>query len=144
MGHPPLRPFQVFRLFHMSNITTDFITATKKIHADVRSVLTSLHLIREDVRIIREETVESANKERNQQQKNDPNEKPSKRIVGGIDMADTNDPQKKKDESESKTRRFSCKFKKNLWKYVQKPQTYIEFLALLFLVLYTCETRRTN
>jgi hypothetical protein len=38
----------------MSDITTDFIKVTKKIHADVRAVLTTLHLIREDVKVIRE------------------------------------------------------------------------------------------
>jgi hypothetical protein len=38
----------------MSNITTDFITATKKIHADVRAVLAALHLIGDDVKTIRD------------------------------------------------------------------------------------------
>jgi hypothetical protein len=39
----------------MDKITTDFITATKKIHADVRTILTTLHLIREDVKLIHED-----------------------------------------------------------------------------------------
>jgi hypothetical protein len=38
----------------MSNITADFITATKKIHADVRAVLMALHLIGKDVAVIKE------------------------------------------------------------------------------------------
>jgi hypothetical protein len=36
----------------MSNITTDFITATKKIHADIRAILTTLHVIGNDVKAI--------------------------------------------------------------------------------------------
>ncbi len=40
----------------MSNITTDFVKATKKIHADVRAVLTALHLIADDVRAIKEKS----------------------------------------------------------------------------------------
>lgn len=39
----------------MSNITTDFITATKKIHADVRAILAALHLIVNDVKAIHEQ-----------------------------------------------------------------------------------------
>jgi hypothetical protein len=39
----------------MSNITTDFITATKKIHADVRAILMALHLIGKDVKVIKEQ-----------------------------------------------------------------------------------------
>lgn len=39
----------------MSNITTDFIAATKKIHADVRAILISLRLMREDVKFIRDQ-----------------------------------------------------------------------------------------
>jgi hypothetical protein len=36
----------------MSNITTDFINATKKIHADVRTILTTLRVIGNDVKAI--------------------------------------------------------------------------------------------
>jgi hypothetical protein len=39
----------------MSNITTDFINATKKIHADVRALLVTLRLVREDVKFIRDQ-----------------------------------------------------------------------------------------
>jgi hypothetical protein len=39
---------------------------------------------------------------------------------------------------------FVQEFKKNLRKDLRKPKTYVELAALIFLVLYTCETRRTN
>jgi hypothetical protein len=47
-------------------------------------------------------------------------------------------------EGESKARRLFKKLKKNFWKDLTQPKTYVEFLALVFLILYTCETRRTN
>src|ERR1700693_4290725 len=40
---------------YMSNITTDFIIATKKIHAGVRALLVTLRLVREDVKFIRDQ-----------------------------------------------------------------------------------------
>src|ERR1700722_18787699 len=39
----------------MSDITTDFVKVTKKIVAEVRGVLSALHLIREDIKLIREQ-----------------------------------------------------------------------------------------
>jgi hypothetical protein len=39
----------------MSNVTTDFITATKKLHADVCHMLTELKLPGRDVKAIREQ-----------------------------------------------------------------------------------------
>jgi hypothetical protein len=50
----------------------------------------------------------------------------------------------KRTKGESETYRFFKKFKKNFWKDLKRPKTYVEFLALIFLILYTRETRRTN
>lgn len=52
----------------MGNITTDFISATKKIHADVRAVLTALHLIREDVKFIRDQSATESNGEETEEE----------------------------------------------------------------------------
>jgi hypothetical protein len=128
----------------MSDVTTDFIRATKKIHADVRGILASLHLVREDVKIIREQAVEHADKERSNQHANDSDEEPAKGLVHGSQVAHANATKHKKYEGESKTRRTFRKLKKNFWRDSKKPKTYVEFAALLFLIIYTCETRRTN
>jgi hypothetical protein len=43
----------------MSNINTDFVANTKKILSSLRQLVTSLHLIREDVKTIRDNTPEN-------------------------------------------------------------------------------------
>ncbi len=128
----------------MSNITTDFITATKKIHADVRAVLSTLHLIREDVKVIREDAIQSTDKRSSDHQTNDSNEKEAQGIVNRGHVANTNNSREKETKSDSKIGRAFQNFKNNLWRDVQKPKTYVEFAALIFLVLYTCETHKTN
>jgi hypothetical protein len=123
----------------MSNITTDFVRATNKIYAKVSSILADLHLIREDVKVIREQAIDHAYK-----QANDSNEKQDHAIVTRGGVTDKNSAHEEDPGSESKISRGFRKFKKNLWKDIQKPKSYVEFAALVFLVLYTCQTKRTN
>jgi hypothetical protein len=126
----------------MSNVTTDFIAATKKIHADVRAVLASLRLIREDVKVIRENTAEKADEQPAEQEAGNPH-CPSPR-PNGINVTDERHSNSQQTEGNSKAQRSFQEIKNNLWEDLKKPKTYIEILALIFLILYTCETKRTN
>jgi hypothetical protein len=127
----------------MGDITTDFITATKKIHADVRAVLAALHLIREDVKVICEQSVEQADAQRHNQETEDSAKKQTQRVVTGS-KADADPTHKEHANGNSKVDRYFEEFEKNLWADLKKPKSYIELAALIFLILYTCETRRTN
>ena len=101
-------------------------------------------LIREDVKIVREQIVNSADQQSSNQNTEETDKKKCDGAVCRSETTNANDPREKENEGESKISRCFRKFKNNLWKDCQKPKTYVEFLALLFLVLYTCETKRTN
>jgi len=128
----------------MGNITADFISATKKIHADVRAILTMLHVIRADMRAMSEQSVLSRNDQTKAQQTENSNSEPEEGFTVGSDVDNTNPTKNKKAETHDGKNGTLQNLKRNFWEDVAKPKTYVEFLALVFLVLYTCETKRTN
>ncbi len=128
----------------MSNITTDFIAATKKIHADVRAILTSLHLIANDVKTIREQTVSDSNKESTNTQTPNPDSKQTDRTSGGSKGLDMHKSGSDKNGSEQKTDPYFRTFVEQLKQHAREPRFIMEVLALLGLFFYSCETRRTN
>jgi len=65
-------------------------------------------------------------------------------LITNSEGADEDHANGKGTEGESKTKRFLNKLHKNVWKDLEKPKTYVEFAALVFLILYTCETHKTN
>jgi len=90
----------------MSNITTDFIAATKKIHADVRAVLTTLHLIHEDIKIIRDQTVSESDEQTPQQYAGDPDAKQTEEPRAGARSLNVDQTNSKKDESAQETQSY--------------------------------------
>lgn len=127
----------------MSNITTDFIAATKKIHADVRAILTHIKLIYEDIRGMREAAIsppknDSANNKTQKPENPEPNgTAPEGHLNSGKPASqETNSEQ----HSQSGLSEFLTRLKEN----TRKPKFWIEVGALLGLIAYTCETRRTN
>jgi len=117
----------------MSDITTDFVKVTKKIVAEVRGVLSALHLIREDIKLIREQVEARGGKQSSETQ------------AVKAEAQPTCDPRvAERSKGNSKIPQFFKDITKNLWRDLRKPKTYIELGAFVFLVLYTCETRRTN
>ena len=127
----------------MSDITTDFVSATKKIHAAVRAVLATLHLIREDVKIIREQTVKQTEEQARGQNANNPDAKPEEGISVSSDANKTLTDEKHEDHC-SKIKDFFEGLKKNFWKGAKQPKSYIELAALVLLLIYTLETKRSN
>jgi len=128
----------------MSDITADFIAVTKKIVAELRGILTTLHLIRDDVKVIRDQMESESNKQDPNRKANDSRAQPGNGMAARRNVVDDNLASHKHDEGEPKTRRHFQTFKENFWKYITKPKTYVGVVALVFLVLYTCETRKTN
>jgi hypothetical protein len=129
---------------YMSNITTDFVTTTKKIVGEVRSVLTSLHLIREDVKVIREQVVSNSNKQAADQQENHTSENQSEGLAGRGQILNVNESDGEEYQSEHQTRSYLHDLVDGLKKEARKPRFIVELMALAGLAFYTCETRRTN
>jgi hypothetical protein len=123
----------------MSNITTDFIAATKKIHADVRAILTALHLIREDVKTLRDRSIGDGDKQPSQKQTSDSCTVDSRSSALKTNQSNR-DEEESGDDSASGFRGFKERWRKSL----RKPIVQLEMAALIGLALYTCETRRTN
>ena len=128
----------------MSNITTDFVTATKKIATEVRGVLTALHLIRDDVRVIRDQVVNEANKQSADQQTNQAEAQQADGIASRSEILNVHKANSKKENSTKKTTAYFEGLKTNLFKALRKPKFFIEIAALIGLTFYTCETHRTN
>ncbi|HYW40046.1 MAG TPA: hypothetical protein VE957_18190 [Terriglobales bacterium] len=128
----------------MSNITTDFVATTKKIVVEVRSILTALHLIREDVKVIRDQVVSEANKQKPYQQTDQSDTEHSNGAASRGKVLNVNDAHGKKENGSKKTRAWYQDFKTNAFKAARKPRFFVELIALLGLGLYTCETHRTN
>jgi hypothetical protein len=128
----------------MSNVTTDFVATTKKILASMRQIVTTLHLIREDVKTIRDQSVGNGNNKTSQAQACDPTNKQPNRGMDDskiLNKSKTNGEQK---EGESKIKPYFQELKERLKRNVRKPRFLIEVLALFGLAVYTCETNRTN
>jgi hypothetical protein len=128
----------------MSNITTDFITATKKIHADVRAVLTTLHLIREDVKLIREETIRETNDPSSTGQTSNSEQEPQQTAPSKSNALDTSKAKRDEHKNDGKQSNKFYRFLERWWKKLKKPRFQVEVIAIIGLGLYTCETRRTN
>jgi hypothetical protein len=118
--------------------------ATNKIYAKVAAILTHLQIIEGELKSIREQTVDSPDHHGSNQHTRDSSKKQDEGVVGRSHMANAEYAKNKNYEGESKIGHCKRKLKKNLWKDVQKPKTYLEFFALMFLILYTWETHRTN
>ena len=105
------------------NITTDFITATKKIHADVRSLLTTLHLIREDVKIIREQVVSPSDQQAPDQQTETSDQKEAKGISADSQILNVNQANSKKESSTQKAEPYLTEVKEGFKRQARKrPQ----------------------
>jgi hypothetical protein len=130
--------------FPMLNIPAEFVKATNKIAADVRGVLVLLRLVREDVRIIREQVISDANKHEGNAQKNDTGEKETERVVLLSHAANKNSPDTKKADGESKTPSRFQVLKHLLRRYLFNPKNLVELGAFILLGIYTCQTKRTN
>lgn len=126
---------------YMSNITTDFIAATKKIHADVRSILATLRVIDADVKIIREHSVSMT--EQNQQAHN-ADTKQAEGMSGGSQSSDVNQTNGNEDNGKQEREPYFKALYEGLKREARKPKFLLEVLALIGLFAYTCETKRTN
>jgi hypothetical protein len=124
----------------MGNITTDFITATKKIHADVRAILTALHLIGNDVKLIREHSVDNANKPTANAQAQNSKQEPAETVSSLNTSKSEGDKNKRKEYANGSFHRFLQRWRNNL----KKPKFQITILTFVVILVYTCETRRTN
>jgi hypothetical protein len=122
----------------MSDITTDFITVTKKIVAEVRGVLTTLHVIREDVKIIRDQVVADSDKQSADQQANNPNAKQADGTPLGA-PTETNKRGGQKGDSQQKGESGLRGFVQRVKRSARKPKFWIELVALAGLVVYTAK-----
>jgi hypothetical protein len=127
----------------MSNITADFISATKKIHADVRAVLTALHLIQSDVKIVRDKIVSEPSAHGSDQQTGEATNKQGDRVVSTGHLQKNQSGRQARNTQQEAETGFQ-EFKRRFWKSTRKPKFYVELVALLGLIAYTCETKRTN
>ena len=128
----------------MSTITTDFITATKKIHADVRAILTTLHLIRADVKAVREQTVIVSEQKLSDQQAAHLDQKQRDGIASGSKVLNVNQPNGEQEDVEQPSGSYFGALKKSFQKSVRTVKFWFEFAALLVVIAYTYETFQTN
>jgi hypothetical protein len=117
----------------MSNVTTDFINATKKIHADVRGLLNEVRSIGREVSTICEQTIASSKQQTPDQRTQDADDKQSNnQTKGKIDGG--------KQEAEPYLETLVRSAKEQL----RNAKFWVELFALIGLVAYTYETKRTN
>jgi len=114
----------------MSTVTTDFITTTKKIVAEVRGVLTTLHLIREDVKSIRDQ-VASGN------QPTPSNQQQSDGVTGGSKLLNAHKPDGNTGDGEEDIQPYLSDLKQRFFKNLRKPRFIIEILAVAGGIAYT-------
>jgi hypothetical protein len=124
----------------MSDITTDFITATKRILAKVATILTHVEVIEGDVKLIREQTVANTDKPRIETQANKLQEENRNSIPSSNPGQAERKKQKGKDEAQNSFQRLPERW----WKEIHKPKFQVAVLTLLGLIAYTCETHRAN
>jgi hypothetical protein len=116
----------------MGNITTDFIAATKKIHADVRAILTTLHLIQADVKVIAEKGISG------------PEEKPPEGPPGRSKALNVDESNGEQEEAGNATGHYFEDLISSFKKSSRTSKFWFELAALAIVVTYTCETKRTN
>jgi hypothetical protein len=127
----------------MSDITTDFISAIKKLHADIKAVLLHTKLIQEDVKTIRENAVAKTEQQPPEDESHDPIDSIANGVASGRHVKpneSTTDEQDSENRTESAFQEFRRRFRRSR----RKPRFWLEVVALLGLFAYTCETRRTN
>jgi hypothetical protein len=124
----------------MGDITTDFITATKKIHADVRAVLTALHVIRDDIKVIREQSIINANEPSPQDQTANSQQKNQNSVL----PSNSGQSERQKQEGENRVPHRFHHFFQRWGRDLQKPKFLVGIATLAFLITYTCQTRRAN
>jgi hypothetical protein len=129
---------------YMSNITTDFVTTTKKIVSEVRSVLTTLHLIREDVKTIREQVVSNANEPAPSARTSDSRQQPQNADPTEWHILNQDQTNRKQETSDDKQRGKIYRCLHKWWKALKNPRFQVELAALIGLAYYACETTRTN
>jgi hypothetical protein len=124
----------------MSDITTDFITATKKILSKVATILTHIEVVEGDVKLIREQVVANADKPRTETQAQHSQEK----NPGSVPASDPDQTERQKQKGKEETGNSFYRFLNRWWEELRKPKFQVAVLTLVGLVAYTCETRRTN
>jgi hypothetical protein len=128
----------------MSNVNIDFVNTAKKILASTRQILTTLHLIREDVKTIRDQSVEDGIHKGPKQQTSDPNKEQGKGVSIGSHVLNENEARSTKPKNENQTKPFLKDFVDRLKRKSRNPRFVIEVLTLMGLLAYVCETTRTN
>jgi len=128
----------------MSNVTTDFIAAIKKVHGDVRLLLAKLHIIERSVESIKEAVSPRSAPTPNGEASAAHQEPGDNAPHGTPHDLDGSKAKRKENNSQSKQANGFHRFAGEWWKTIKRPRTQIELAALLGLTLYTCETRRTN
>jgi hypothetical protein len=124
----------------MSDITTDFITATKRILAKVSSILTHIEVVEGDVKLIREHAVKNTEKPTSNEQRNGAHEQSRQPLPTLNATKSKGQKEQSKDATDGHLRRLYEPWRKQ----IQKPRFQVSLLTLVFLIAYTCETRRTN
>jgi len=125
----------------MSNITTDFITATKKIHADIRAVLLALHLIRDDVKLIREKSDAQAASSQKDSSREIPTDNTLNREPRTLE---TGHPERQQDTSDNEGENFIKRLCRRWRASLMKPKFQIAVATLIAIVIYTREVNKSN
>ncbi len=128
----------------MGNITTDFIAATKKIHADVRAILITLRLIREDVKAISDQAVGEADSQASDQQKDHPEKEQSNRASIGSQVLNVNQSNGEQENPSKTTGSYLGDIYESFKRSFRTAKFFLELAALVVVIVYTCETKRTN
>jgi hypothetical protein len=125
----------------MSNVTTDFVSATKKIASTARAILATLQTMNDNVGVIRENVMSERDKEKTHSQTNDSDYEVD--AASGKTSQGSQAKRKKEDSKQEEKSAFSL-FKNEWWKYISKPKAQVAILTLVIIGIYTCETRTTN
>lgn|SRR5258708_1955258 len=128
----------------MGNITTDFINATKKIHADVRAILRTLHLIQADVRAISDKGVSEPQEQPTEQKVQTTNHEQAKGLSGGSKALNVNEANGEQEKSGDTAGNYFYDLINSFKNTSRTSKFWFELVALAVVVTYTCETKRTN
>lgn len=124
----------------MSDITTDFIKATNRILAKVATILTHVEVIEGDVKLIREQVIEETDKPASGKQANNTD---TERQTS-VSTLNATQAKRQTEQTEHQENSFLRRQFERWRKKLKKPAFQLEVAAVLGLVLYTCETHRTN
>lgn len=124
----------------MSDITLDFVKATKRILEKVATILTHIERVEGDVKSIRERIVDKGDAPAPDSQSSNPELDGLKALPATKPTKAKMDKEQRRDESEGFFQRQFSRWKRQ----IQKPRFQVGVLTLVFLIFYTCETKRTN